>query len=163
MNADEVVRQLWRVSVSAVAREVGLNSKTVYKIRHGLKKPDAELLSKLQEAIEKCKDVVPSRLAKTHCVTCGEKKPSGAHPLVQRCDACHKEFSDAMFAANRAIARERKCGRIAPASRFACVDCGDKALDYDHRDYSKPLDVEPVCRACNLRRGPALFSRLVAA
>lgn len=38
----------------------------------------------------------------------------------------------------------------------ACVDCGQPATDYDHRDYSKPLDVDPVCHVCNLARGPAL-------
>src|SRR5688500_869090 len=36
-----------------------------------------------------------------------------------------------------------------------CVDCGKKARDYEHRDYSKPLLVEPVCRSCNIKRGPA--------
>lgn len=39
---------------------------------------------------------------------------------------------------------------------IACVDCGDRAVDYDHRDYAKPLDVSPVCRRCNKKRGPAL-------
>lgn len=37
----------------------------------------------------------------------------------------------------------------------ACVDCGNPAAHYDHRDYTKPLDVQPVCRACNIRRGRA--------
>lgn len=38
---------------------------------------------------------------------------------------------------------------------IACVDCGAPAEHYDHRDYSKPLDVAPVCRSCNFKRGPA--------
>src|SRR3990172_2168897 len=37
-----------------------------------------------------------------------------------------------------------------------CVDCGLQANAYDHRDYNKPLEVEPVCHGCNVRRGPAL-------
>ena len=37
-----------------------------------------------------------------------------------------------------------------------CVDCGSQATGYDHRDYNKPLDVEPVCQRCNVRRGPAI-------
>ena len=45
-----------------------------------------------------------------------------------------------------------------PASACKCADCDRVACDYDHRDYSRPLDVEPVCRSCNSRRGPALFS-----
>lgn len=36
-----------------------------------------------------------------------------------------------------------------------CVDCGRPARCYEHRDYSKPLEVEPVCHRCNLRRGRA--------
>lgn len=36
-----------------------------------------------------------------------------------------------------------------------CVDCNSIAANYDHRDYSKPLDVEPVCRSCNRLRGSA--------
>ena len=36
-----------------------------------------------------------------------------------------------------------------------CVDCGKRATEYDHRDYNKPLDVEPVCNTCNRLRGPA--------
>jgi hypothetical protein len=42
-----------------------------------------------------------------------------------------------------------------PARDFACADCGKPATDYDHRDYRKPLEVEPVCHSCNLKRGPA--------
>lgn len=37
-----------------------------------------------------------------------------------------------------------------------CVDCSGAAVEYDHRDYRQPLAVEPVCRSCNLKRGPAI-------
>lgn len=37
-----------------------------------------------------------------------------------------------------------------------CVDCGATATCYDHRDYSKPWQVEPVCDRCNRLRGPAI-------
>ena len=37
-----------------------------------------------------------------------------------------------------------------------CTDCGARATQYDHRDYNLPLQVEPVCRRCNLLRGPAI-------
>lgn len=42
---------------------------------------------------------------------------------------------------------------------IACVDCGLPAWEYDHRDYDKPLDVEPVCLSCNKRRGRAANKR----
>lgn len=38
---------------------------------------------------------------------------------------------------------------------YACVDCGESATCYDHRDYNYPLMVEPVCRSCNGKRGRA--------
>ena len=34
-----------------------------------------------------------------------------------------------------------------------CVDCGNRAVEYDHRDYMKPLDVQAVCKSCNAARG----------
>ena len=37
----------------------------------------------------------------------------------------------------------------------ACLDCGNRAMVYDHRDYRRPLDVDPVCVGCNTARGPA--------
>lgn len=45
-------------------------------------------------------------------------------------------------------------GKIPRACELLCVDCGKGATDYDHRDYTKPLEVAPTCRSCNRRRGP---------
>lgn len=46
--------------------------------------------------------------------------------------------------------------KVLPHPRKAgpCVDCGKGAHCYDHRDYTKPLAVEPVCIRCNRLRGP---------
>ncbi len=55
-----------------------------------------------------------------------------------------------------AIAR----GDIPPARKLNCADCGNDAFDYDHRDYADPLNVDPVCRGCNIRRGYALVTGL---
>jgi hypothetical protein len=41
------------------------------------------------------------------------------------------------------------------AAQLRCVDCGDWANNWEHRDYSKPLEVDPVCDSCNFKRGPA--------
>jgi len=46
-------------------------------------------------------------------------------------------------------------GWLVRASALICVDCGKQARDYDHRDYERPLDIDPVCRRCNQKRGPA--------
>ena len=48
-----------------------------------------------------------------------------------------------------------KHGYLQKPSTLTCLDCGQPAQVYDHRDYNKPLDVEPVCHACNVNRGPA--------
>jgi len=40
-----------------------------------------------------------------------------------------------------------------------CSDCGERATQYDHRDYNKPLDVSPVCLLCNQKRGKGISRR----
>lgn len=57
--------------------------------------------------------------------------------------------------ATKAVSRAVKTGKLPPVETLKCVDCGAKAKHYDHRDYTKPLDVEPCCIRCNFRRGPA--------
>ena len=37
-----------------------------------------------------------------------------------------------------------------------CADCGSSAKEYEHRDYNRPLSVEPICRSCNVKRGRAV-------
>lgn len=58
--------------------------------------------------------------------------------------------------AHRAVAFAIRNGQLPLASTLKCVDCGEQASDYDHRDYLKPLDVDAVCRTCNGKRGRAL-------
>ena len=41
---------------------------------------------------------------------------------------------------------------------ISCSDCSELATQYDHRDYRKPLKVEPVCCGCNKRRGVAIYT-----
>ena len=44
----------------------------------------------------------------------------------------------------------------------SCVDCGKPAREYDHRDYARPLDVQPVCSRCNHLRGAGKVSMPVS-
>lgn len=54
----------------------------------------------------------------------------------------------------RVCTRYRACfEEIKP---IPCVDCGEQAQCYDHRDYLEPLVVEPVCDPCNYHRGLAV-------
>lgn len=48
-----------------------------------------------------------------------------------------------------------KLGLIPNRIGELCVDCGKTAAAHDHRDWSKPLEVDPVCLSCNKKRGPA--------
>ena len=47
-------------------------------------------------------------------------------------------------------------GKLPPPTELKCVDCGDDAECYDHRDYYQPLSVEPVCMRCNSNRPQAI-------
>jgi len=49
--------------------------------------------------------------------------------------------------AGRLVKAEIKAGRLLPISQCKCVDCGKDAKAYEHRDYTKPIDVVPVCAA----------------
>lgn len=42
-----------------------------------------------------------------------------------------------------------------------CTDCAKQATCYDHRDYGRPMDVEPVCLSCNSRRRTGFMPPLV--
>lgn len=90
------------------------------------------------------------------CVYCGEKavREQGA----RHCWPCQKQREPHMWTAILAVRKAVRQGGLPKLDgSIACVDCGAPARDYDHRDYSRPLDVDPVCRACNQARGPAAF------
>lgn len=90
------------------------------------------------------------------CITCGiSYRPWCGIP---RCWDCHdlreciKRWGKG--SAHLHVRKAVVAGLLPPAYECECVDCGRPACDYDHRDYSKPLAVEPVCRSCNTKRGP---------
>lgn len=82
------------------------------------------------------------------------------HFLATSCCKCASDKSKdyakrtGMQAANSAVAKAIRSGLLTPAKDHLCVDCGKQAMDYDHRDYGRPLHVEPVCRSYNKLRGP---------
>ena len=95
------------------------------------------------------------RKATRVCVECGAKHDR--HRMAQRCGPCSVSFGNAMIAAIAAVQRAIRRGEMVKAKTQTCVDCGSNACDWDHRDYRKPLDVQPVCRSCNFARGPAVW------
>ncbi len=69
--------------------------------------------------------------------------------------AMTKEQKLWMFYTHGVVAKAIKSGLLPKLEgQIACVDCGQAAQQYDHRDYSRPLAVDPVCRRCNCKRGP---------
>lgn len=89
---------------------------------------------------------------------------SARHYLAALCFACAKSWGDRTGAskATAAVREAVRRGQLAKARQCACADCGSKATDYDHRDYNKPLEVQPVCRSCNKKRGPAIPAQEIA-
>lgn len=84
------------------------------------------------------------------CIDCGGATNRDSRAIY--CWTCVKKGGKARVAVASAI----RNGLIPKAKIFDCVDCGSPAEHYDHRDYNKPLEVDPVCRKCNSRRGPAI-------
>jgi len=88
-------------------------------------------------------DLVPGGTSEYKCVKCRTR--NGVDPLMTP-----------QYLAHKAVAKAIKAGDLERPGKFKCVDCGTQATEYDHRDYSQPLTVDPVCRRCNLRRGSAI-------
>lgn len=87
------------------------------------------------------------------CVICGN--PHNRHVYSTRaafCWDCNAHANKIAGKAHCAVANAIKRGDLPSAKLCKCVDCGNPATMYEHRDYSKPLDVEPVCWRCNSRR-----------
>lgn len=72
-----------------------------------------------------------------------------------------KEYNERIKNTNMAKAKTEvfkavRSGSLDRPNSLFCLDCGRKAQVYDHRDYNFPLDVDPVCRKCNKKRGIGL-------
>ncbi len=96
------------------------------------------------------------------CVDCGLDFRPG-HFIQVRCFSCviHSPYVKAGRRAHAQVYAAVRRGEIPVLTgEIPCVDCGRAAQQYDHRDYNKPLDVDPVCRSCNYKRGPAAFTIL---
>jgi len=77
---------------------------------------------------------------------------------AKKCWSCYNSYGQIFGAskAHNAVQKAVKQGILPSVKTLNCVDCGKPGECYDHRDYNKPMDVVPVCRKCNLRRGEAI-------
>lgn len=100
---------------------------------------------------------LPKRI--TPCEHCGGDALSGAFGAVRRfCAKCRCAYLREKAYAGNKISSAIKYGRLKPATEYKCVDCDGPASVWEHRDYRKPLDIEPVCKTCNALRKGALWS-----
>ena len=76
------------------------------------------------------------------------------------CRPCMGARRAARSRAHKEVRAAIAAGRLAPVFFCRCADCLAPATCYDHRDYSKPLEVDPVCWSCNNVRGPAKIADL---
>lgn len=106
----------------------------------------------------------PGSLVRAKCCICGTVERTTGTGGFYRCTACraaghwHESRREEWLgtrAAQSLVARAVREGRLPHPRGMACTDCGGAAIEYEHRDYNQPLAVEPICRRCNLRRGPA--------
>lgn len=98
------------------------------------------------------------------CVDCGNQRLA-ASVRNPRCDSCRVErreiFSKAGRKAHATVYRAIMAGKLPQLDgTVQCADCNAAAQVYDHRDYSKPLEVDPVCRVCNHLRGSTIDAPL---
>lgn len=100
---------------------------------------------------------------KRDCLECGGEFEAVGSGIV--CIDCIPHRIKVQLRVQGQVARAVREGKLLSlrAESVPCVDCGNRAACYDHRDYAKPVDVEPVCRSCNLRRPPAPSTRGIAA
>jgi hypothetical protein len=78
------------------------------------------------------------------------------------CKPCRLMSYEAARWAKVWVARAMRSGVLMHANQHRCVDCGEWATGWEHRDYAKPLAVDPTCSSCNFKRGPAKFGPVTA-
>lgn len=95
------------------------------------------------------------------CLDCPAPVAPSRRGAAHRCAPCRARHNHGMRwlsgaqQAHSAVGKAIRKGQLKPPQSLDCADCGKTAEQYDHRDYGRPLDVEPVCRSCNFKRGPA--------
>lgn len=97
------------------------------------------------------------RMEVSQCSRCRDPFEKWAGGRRWYCAPCSAEMHYIRMDATAEVQRAIRLGVLMRADQFRCVDCDRWAECWDHRDYSKPLMVEPVCQSCNMRRGPGCF------
>lgn len=92
---------------------------------------------------------------KGSCRECGGLEFRVMDPREGQRNELHRARKARVFWCHQLVAAMVRLGMLAALDgRVKCVDCGAVARVYEHRDYYRPMEVEPVCDRCNTRRGP---------
>lgn len=108
------------------------------------------------EALEKARGE-GERIMWARCQDCARSFECRVKHPRRRCYDCKGIAHYVGMIARAEVARAIALGRLLPATSFRCADCPAWADEWDHRDYSRPLAVDPVCRSCNCQRGPGVI------
>ena len=121
----------------------------------------------MSDAYTKRRGRKPGQLVRMKCSACGIETMGRGATKHSRCDSCREAGRRGVLLGSKrdniggaramaAVSAAIQDGFLARPATCVCVDCGAQAQQYDHRDYRRPLEVEPVCRSCNKLRGPAI-------
>jgi hypothetical protein len=55
------------------------------------------------------------------------------------------------YRAHQKVRYAIRSGKLPKPSDCTCAHCGVPAKEYHHEDYSKPLDVIPICKSCHYK------------
>jgi len=89
------------------------------------------------------------------CLVCDSIFTTSTKTYCGRCLPVVRQIQSTAQAKTRA-------GNPPDVTGLICLDCGKPAQAYDHRHYSRPLEIDPVCVNCNRKRGPSLDIRELA-
>lgn len=85
------------------------------------------------------------------------RSPTAGSHSIKKCGRCAGAVEVSSRKAHLIVKKAMDSGELMPITRYMkCVDCGAPAECHEHRDYNKPLAVEPVCRPCDQKRGPGI-------
>lgn len=108
------------------------------------------------EVCWKCERINVANSIGKKCHICDAKITEISRKHLSYCsNGCGTILSEARAIIGSVVSRMISSNEIPKASALKCVDCGKDAFDYDHRYYQEPANVVPVCRSCNIKRGPA--------
>lgn len=90
------------------------------------------------------------------CAWCGTECICGFTGKL--CLKCSKAKAREASRAHAAVSAMVIAGLVKklPCDGINCVDCGKQATHWEHRDYRKPQEIEPICKSCNTKRGHAM-------